>query len=197
MHLGGAQHAAARGAGVERKHERLQDLAAAAREAGKTNVAFLANFLLQNVDACIDILVAAGRAPEATFFARAYRPSRVDELVKVWQEDLKKVNAKAAESLASPTEYPNLFPDWEAALKVRVQYQIAAHSLCKVPVVRHACCRDRPPGSRICGRAAQVCTGALYAAWKQRAVCCTWWQNDAVSSCAGSCALRSFAGGGK
>lgn len=96
----------------------MQDLAVAAREAGKTNVAFLANFLLQNVDACIDILTAAGRAPEAAFFARAYRPSRVDELVKLWQADLKKVNAKAAESLASPAEYPNLFPDWEIALKV-------------------------------------------------------------------------------
>jgi hypothetical protein len=29
-----------------------------------------------------------------------------------------KVNSKAAESLADPAEYPNLFEDWEIALSV-------------------------------------------------------------------------------
>jgi Coatomer WD associated region len=95
-----------------------QELAAAARDAGKTNVAFLARFLLQDVDACVELLIASGRLPEAAFFARTYRPSRVPELVKLWQNNLKTVSAKAAESLASPEEYPNLFPDWEAALAV-------------------------------------------------------------------------------
>ena len=97
---------------------RVQELCTAAREAGKTNVAFLANFLLHDVDACVDILVAGGRLPEAALFARTYRPSRVPELVRLWQDDLRQVNAKAAESLASPEEYPNLFPDWDAALRI-------------------------------------------------------------------------------
>ena len=172
-------------------HERVQDLAAAAREAGKTNVAFLANFLLQNVDACIDILVAAGRAPEATFFARAYRPSRVDELVKVWQEDLKKVNAKAAESLASPTEYPNLFPDWEAALKVRVQL-LVIHSAKFWSFDMHLAVCDQSASASVVGlhrRQQAPCTlvgtNMLCAALGVRRRCQT---------CPGSCALRSFAG---
>jgi len=80
------------------------------------NVSFLANFLLQNVDACIDTLVTAGRLPEAAFFARTYKPSRASEVVRLWQADLKQVNPKAAEALADPAEYPNLFPDLELAI---------------------------------------------------------------------------------
>ena len=38
--------------------------------------------------------------------------------MQLWQDGLKTVNAKAAESLAKPDEYVNLFPDWEAALKI-------------------------------------------------------------------------------
>ncbi len=33
-----------------------------------------------------------------------------------WREDLNKVNAKAAESLADPAEYPNLFQDFDLSL---------------------------------------------------------------------------------
>ena len=38
---------------------------------------------------------------------------------QVWKKDLEKQNAKAAEALADPADYPNLFPDLEWALKVR------------------------------------------------------------------------------
>lgn len=96
----------------------VQEVSKQARDAGKTNVAFLANFLLQDTDACIDILLASDRIPEAAFFARTYRPSRVPELVKLWQGEMRTVNTKAAESLASPEEYVNLFPDWESALHI-------------------------------------------------------------------------------
>lgn len=34
----------------------------------------------------------------------------VYRVVKLWRESLSKVNQKAAESLADPTEYENLFP---------------------------------------------------------------------------------------
>lgn len=36
----------------------------------------------------------------------------------LWREDLRKVSERAAASLADPTEYPNLFPDLNWALKV-------------------------------------------------------------------------------
>ena len=36
---------------------------------------------------------------------------------QVWKKDLQQQNPKAAESLADPDEYPNLFPDLQLALK--------------------------------------------------------------------------------
>ena len=94
----------------------LQELCELAKSAGKMNVSFLANFLLQNIDMCIDILISSNRLPEAGFFARTYKPSRTSEIVKLWQDDLKMVNPKAAEALSDPEEYPNLFPDFELAM---------------------------------------------------------------------------------
>lgn len=39
-------------------------------------------------------------------------------VLDLWKADLKQINEKAAEALADPAKYPNLFPDLEWALKV-------------------------------------------------------------------------------
>lgn len=39
----------------------------------------------------------------------------IPRVVKLWRENLSKVNQKAAESLADPTEYENLFPGLKEA----------------------------------------------------------------------------------
>lgn len=46
-------------------------------------------------------------------------------MVKLWREDLAKINAKAAESLADPAQYPNLFPNLDLALHAEA-YQVRA-----------------------------------------------------------------------
>lgn len=55
-------------------------------------------------------------------------------MVGLWREDLGKTNPKAAKSLADPTEYENLFPEIQSALKAeqylkkeRERLQPAAH----------------------------------------------------------------------
>jgi coatomer subunit beta' len=97
--------------------EGMRELATLAREHGKNNVAFLSLFLLGELEACIQLLVDSNRIPEAAFMARTYLPSQVSSIVTLWRDDLKKINQTAAESLADPQEYPNLFPDWESALE--------------------------------------------------------------------------------
>jgi len=92
-------------------------LAALAADQGKHNVAFMCYFLLGNIEACIDLLCSINRIPEAAFLARTYAPSHVSRIVKLWRKDLEKVNPKAAESLADPMEYENLFPDIKLALQ--------------------------------------------------------------------------------
>ena len=42
---------------------------------------------------------------------------QVSRIMKLWQADLSKTNKKAAEALADPLEYDNLFPELQLALK--------------------------------------------------------------------------------
>jgi coatomer subunit beta' len=95
----------------------MKELAETARAAGKHNVAFLCLFLLSDLDGCITLLCETGRVPEAAFMARTYLPSKASEVVALWRDDLAAVNKKAAEALADPAEYSNLFPNFELALQ--------------------------------------------------------------------------------
>ncbi|XP_020398788.1 coatomer subunit beta'-1 [Zea mays] len=98
--------------------EGIEKLASLAKEHGKNNVAFLCLFMLGKVEDCIQLLVDSNRIPEAALLARSYLPSKVLEIVAIWRDDLSKINPKATESLADPSEYPNLFEDWQVALTV-------------------------------------------------------------------------------
>uniref|UniRef100_A0A0E0NBH4 COPA/B TPR domain-containing protein n=1 Tax=Oryza rufipogon TaxID=4529 RepID=A0A0E0NBH4_ORYRU len=98
--------------------EGLTKLTSMAKEQGKNNVAFLCFFMLGKLEECLQLLIESNRIPEAALMARSYLPSKVPEIVTLWKKDLQKVNPKAAESLADPDEYPNLFEDWQIALNV-------------------------------------------------------------------------------
>ncbi|KAJ8553374.1 hypothetical protein K7X08_024052 [Anisodus acutangulus] len=98
--------------------EGITELATLAKEQGKNNVTFLCMFLLGKVEECIQLLVDSNRIPEAAFMVRSYLPSKVSEIVAIWKKGLSKVNQKAAEALADPEEYPNLFEHWQVACAV-------------------------------------------------------------------------------
>ncbi|AQK80378.1 Coatomer subunit beta'-3 [Zea mays] len=117
--------------------EGIEKLASLAKEHGKNNVAFLCLFMLGKVEDCIQLLVDSSRIPEAALMARSYLPSKVPEIVAIWRNDLSKINPKAAESLADPSEYPNLFEDWQVALTVEKsvasqRYTLSHELLCFV-----------------------------------------------------------------
>ncbi|KAJ7990573.1 hypothetical protein DPEC_G00301790 [Dallia pectoralis] len=90
-------------------------LAEAAEKDGKTNVAFLTYFLQGKLDKCLELLIKTNRLPEAAFLARTYLPSHISRVVKLWKESLGKVNQKAADALADPMDYSNLFPGLQEA----------------------------------------------------------------------------------
>ncbi|XP_069003584.1 coatomer subunit beta'-like [Embiotoca jacksoni] len=91
-------------------------LAEAAERDEKTNVAFLTYFMQGRLDKCLDLLIKTDRLPEAAFLARTYMPSHVSRVVQLWKESLSKVNQKAADALADPVQYSNLFPGLQEAL---------------------------------------------------------------------------------
>jgi coatomer subunit beta' len=99
--------------------ERLADLAS---KDGKTNVGFVSHFLTGNVEACADLLVSTKRLPEAAMFVRTYLPSRMDEVVALWKEDLASVSETAAKALATPSENPDLFPDLDIGIQVEQMF---------------------------------------------------------------------------
>ncbi|KAJ6814611.1 coatomer subunit beta'-1-like isoform X2 [Iris pallida] len=102
--------------------EGITKLASLAKDQGKNNVAFLCLFLLGKLEDCLQLLVESNRIPEAALLARSYLPSKVSDIVAIWKNDLNKVNPKAAESLADPEEYSNLFEDWQVALAVESNF---------------------------------------------------------------------------
>lgn len=85
---------------------------------GKLNIAFVSFFILGEIEKCFELLIETERIPEAALLARTYLPSQISRAVTLWRNDLARVSERAAAALADPTEYPNLFPDLNWALKV-------------------------------------------------------------------------------
>jgi len=100
----------------------MEKLAKMAQAKGKTNIAFVSYLLTGNVEECANLLIATNRLPEAAFFARTYLPSRVEEIVSLWKDDLIKVSETAAKALADPATNPELFPDRDVALQVEQMF---------------------------------------------------------------------------
>ena len=97
----------------------VKALGKTASSADKNNVSFLSSFLLGNLEDCLETLIKSGRLPEAAFFARTYLPSEVNRVLPLWKAELAKVNEKAAQSLADPENYPNLFPNFSQSLETQ------------------------------------------------------------------------------
>mmetsp|Transcript_15386 Transcript_15386/g.23181 ORF Transcript_15386/g.23181 Transcript_15386/m.23181 type:complete len:1014 (+) Transcript_15386:125-3166(+) len=106
----------------------VAELATRARDTGRSNVAFLAYFVTGQVEECIQLLVDTNRIPEAAFMARTFMPSMMSSILELWKKDLKSINEKAADALADPEKYPNLFPDLQWALKVESIFKSARHN---------------------------------------------------------------------
>lgn len=97
----------------------LRDLAQKARDAGQHNVAFTALWQTADVDGCLDILLATGRTAEAVLFAQTYKPSRCKGVVEAWKAGLEKAGrGKVSRSLGVPGEDEEMFPEWEASLRL-------------------------------------------------------------------------------
>ena len=100
----------------------MSTLATLAHAGKKYNVAFLAYLLLGQVESCVKLLTDTKRLPEAAFFARTYNPGAVAAIVEGWKAELAKTSGSAADALSSPKFNPDLFPDFDVALKVEEMF---------------------------------------------------------------------------
>ena len=69
--------------------DNLIRVASEAEANGKFNVAFQAAYLTGDATRCLNILLKSKRISEAAFFARAYVPSKIESVVKAWEDSLK------------------------------------------------------------------------------------------------------------
>jgi coatomer subunit beta' len=61
-------------------------LAERAEASGKFNISFEAAFIVGDADRCLNVLIKAKRMGEAAFFAKAYIPSRLEQVTKQWAD---------------------------------------------------------------------------------------------------------------
>jgi coatomer subunit beta' len=111
----------------------MERLGLHAIEKGSYNIAFICLLLLGRVNACIDLLVKAGRVQEAAFMALSYAPSRVSDILATWRTQLSKTNAKIAKSLANPVEYPNLFSCFDESIATEQHFRPEDSSIDNLP----------------------------------------------------------------
>lgn len=118
----------------------IERLAAMAKESGHNNVAFVCLFLLNKVEECIGLLCETNRIPEAAFLTRSYLPSHISRVLSLWKDDLRQVSPTAADSLADPTEFPEMFPD--VAVGVKVEEEFMAQNK-PIPATSYGAVKDR------------------------------------------------------
>jgi coatomer subunit beta' len=68
--------------------KKLKEFADEAKQAGMFNVAFSSYFQLNDYVNCLTILKDSRRFPEAATFARTYIPSKVDEIIELWNKQI-------------------------------------------------------------------------------------------------------------
>merc|ERR1712187_103539 len=76
----------------------------------KFNIAFNILFYLGDVRKCVDLLVETNKIPQAAMLARAYCPSKIEYVTKIWKENLQSISPSAANALGTPQTHPDCFP---------------------------------------------------------------------------------------
>jgi len=118
----------------------MESLAGLCESQSRFNVGFMSLFLSGKLEDCLQLLVDCDRISEASFFARTYLPSQMGRVVELWRADVAKVNEKAAEGIANPDDYPNLFPNLESALIAEAA--LKQHRAQSVPASQYEAMRE-------------------------------------------------------
>ncbi|KAL8272624.1 hypothetical protein Esti_003412 [Eimeria stiedai] len=122
--------------------ERMRQLGAAAAAAQQQQIALVCFLLSHQLGDCVDLLLAGGKGPEASLFARTYCPSALEKAVTAWREARlaaaaaaggkagSKANAKHKDQglqevqlPAFPSERPEAFPKLDAAKQAEATLQ--------------------------------------------------------------------------
>ena len=74
------------------------------------NVAFSSYFQLNNYEECLNILLDSRRYPEGATFARTYIPSKIDQVIELWNKQIEEEdkNNRITMKIVSPLNEKNI-----------------------------------------------------------------------------------------
>ena len=89
--------------------EKLRNLAENSQKNGNYNVSFSAYFQINDVENCLKILIDSKRYPEASIFARTYIPSKLNEIIELWNGEIEKEdeNNRMSVKIVNPVSEEN------------------------------------------------------------------------------------------
>ena len=89
--------------------KKLKEFADNAKKSGMFNVAFSSYFQLNNYEECLTILIESRRYPEAATFSRTYLPSKVEEVIELWNKQIEEEdkNNRTTMKIISPVNEEN------------------------------------------------------------------------------------------
>ena len=89
--------------------KKLKEFADEAKKAGMFNISFGSYFQINNYDDCLNILLDSRRYPEAATFARTYLPSKVEDVIEVWNKQIEEEdkNNRTTMKIISPLNEKN------------------------------------------------------------------------------------------
>ena len=89
--------------------KKLNEFAKESKNAGMFNVSFSSYFQLNNYNECLNILLDSKRLPEAAVFARTYIPSKVEEVIELWNKEIEEEdkNNRTTMKIISPINDEN------------------------------------------------------------------------------------------
>ena len=70
--------------------EKLSELGLKSIDEGFFNIAFNCFVQTNDLDKCVDILLQTNKIPEAALFCRTYYPSRLSEVLSIWNTEINK-----------------------------------------------------------------------------------------------------------
>ncbi|KAJ1661446.1 Coatomer subunit beta', partial [Coemansia sp. RSA 1694] len=121
----------------------MSKLAEMAETAGANNIAFSCYQALQQNEKCYELLLRIDRVPEAALFARTYLPAKVEDVVPKWKELLVGLGKhKAADAIANPKDYANLFPDFDRGMAAAASHATSLASAGDYPQHKDGLFRD-------------------------------------------------------
>ena len=89
--------------------KKLKIFATEAKKEGIFNVAFSSFFQLNNYQECLNILLDSRRYPEAAVFARTYIPSKLNDVIELWNKQIEEEdkNNRITMKIVSPINKDN------------------------------------------------------------------------------------------